>query len=181
MEAKRLSPSQFLRLIDISLNFQWMLDFQSLSPVLWNRIAWAAEPGGLGGCSPPVFAKFSQNLPFLPQILAFLCLQSPHVPVSPRTFKFTPPSMNRLGVSLSINNQFLPTKMPEFIGLSGISLPCDKNIRAFYLSSIWNGIKNLHSFIIYRGMHTFLLKHVEMQTFTSLCKDIRNGVVALIT
>ena len=49
--------------------------------------------GGGGGCSPPVFAKFLQNLPFLPQALAFLCLQPPHVPVSPCTFKFTPPSM----------------------------------------------------------------------------------------
>ena len=50
--------------------------------------------GGLGwAVAPPVFAKFVQNLPFLPQILAFLCLQPPHVPVSPRTFKFTPPSM----------------------------------------------------------------------------------------
>ena len=49
---------------------------------------------GWGGCSPPpVFAKFLQNLPFLPQILAFLCLQPSHVPVSLRTFKFTPPSM----------------------------------------------------------------------------------------
>ena len=47
---------------------------------------------GLGGCSPPVFAKFLQNLSLLPQILAFLCLQPPHIPVSPRTFKFTPPS-----------------------------------------------------------------------------------------
>ena len=62
-------------------------------PVESVTSAWAAEPGGLGGCSPPGFAKFSQNLPFLPQILAFLCLQSPHVPVSPHTFKFTPPSM----------------------------------------------------------------------------------------
>ena len=54
--------------------------------------------GGAVAPPPPVFAKFSQNLPFLPQILAFLCLQSPHVPVSPRTFKFTPPSMrNALG------------------------------------------------------------------------------------
>ena len=50
-----------------------------------------AEGAG-GAVAPPVFAKFSQNLPFLPQILAFLCLQPPHVPVSPRTFKFTPPS-----------------------------------------------------------------------------------------
>ena len=49
--------------------------------------------GGWGAVAPPVFAKFLQNLPFLPQILAFLCLQPPHVPVSPRTFKFTPPSM----------------------------------------------------------------------------------------
>ena len=48
---------------------------------------------GAGGLAPPVFAKFVQNLPFLPQILAFLCLQPPHVPVSPLTFKFTPPSM----------------------------------------------------------------------------------------
>ena len=50
-------------------------------------LTWALEPGGgggLGGCSsPPAFAKFFQNLPFLPQILAFLCLQLPHVPVSP--------------------------------------------------------------------------------------------------
>ena len=53
---------------------------------------WTAEPGG--AVAPPVFAKFLQNIPFLPQILAFLCLQPPHVPVSPRTFKFTPPSMN---------------------------------------------------------------------------------------
>ena len=55
-----------------------------------------AEPGGLGGggaVAPPVFAKCLQNLPFLPQILAFLCLQPPHIPVSRRTFKFTPPSM----------------------------------------------------------------------------------------
>ena len=43
-------------------------------------MAEAAEPRGWGG---PVFAKFLQNLPFLPQILAFLCLQPPHVPVSP--------------------------------------------------------------------------------------------------
>ena len=48
---------------------------------------------GAGGLAPPVFAKFVQNLPFLPQILAFPCLQPPHVPVSPLTFKFTPPSM----------------------------------------------------------------------------------------
>ena len=52
---------------------------------------------GAGGCSPPVFAKFLQNLPFLPQILAFLCLQPPHVPVSPRTFKFTPSSVSTPG------------------------------------------------------------------------------------
>ena len=62
----------------------------------FNLQSWAAEPGGLGGCSPPVFAKFSQNLPFLPQILAFLCPQPPHVPVSPRAFKFTPPSVTVL-------------------------------------------------------------------------------------
>ena len=37
---------------------------------------------GWGARPPPVFAKFVQNLPFLPQILAFLCLQRPHVPVS---------------------------------------------------------------------------------------------------
>ena len=43
--------------------------------------------------SPKVFAKFLENLPFLPQILGFLCLQPPHVPVSPHTFKFTLPSM----------------------------------------------------------------------------------------
>ena len=31
---------------------------------------------GAGGASPPVFAKFVQNLPFLPQILAFLQAQT---------------------------------------------------------------------------------------------------------
>ena len=36
--------------------------------------------GGAGGgaSASQVFAKFLQNLPFLPQILAFLCLQPPH-------------------------------------------------------------------------------------------------------
>ena len=51
------------------------------------------EVGGLGGFSPPVFAKFSQNLPFSPQILAILCLQLPHFSVSPCTFEFTPTSI----------------------------------------------------------------------------------------
>ena len=37
--------------------------------------------GGLGAPSA-VFAKFLQNLPFLPQFLAF---PAPHVPVSPLT------------------------------------------------------------------------------------------------
>ena len=56
---------------------------------------WTVEPGGCTPLSPPVFAKFLQNLPLLQQVLAFLCLQPqlPHVPASPRTFKFTPPSM----------------------------------------------------------------------------------------
>ena len=49
--------------------------------------AWTVKAGG-GGCSLPVFAKFLQNLPSLPQILVFLCLQPPHVPVSPYAFKF---------------------------------------------------------------------------------------------
>ena len=67
--------------------------FLNFFPVLVTDFPWATEPGGMGGCSPPVFATFLQNLPFLPQILAFLCLQPPHVPVSPRTLKFTPPSL----------------------------------------------------------------------------------------
>ena len=54
---------------------------------------WSGGGGLVGTVVPLVFAKFLQNLPFLPQILAFLCLQPPHIPVSPRTFKFTPPSM----------------------------------------------------------------------------------------
>ena len=49
--------------------------------------------GRAGGLAPPVFAKFVENLPFLPQSLAFLCLQPPHDPVSPLTLKFTLPSM----------------------------------------------------------------------------------------
>ena len=48
--------------------------------------------GGAGGAG----GGGTQNLPFLPQILAFLCLQPPHVPVSPRTFKFTPPSVENV-------------------------------------------------------------------------------------
>ena len=59
------------------------------------------EARGAGwAVAPPVFAKFLQNLPFLPQILAFLCLQPPHVPVSPRTFKFTRPSLKSMICSL---------------------------------------------------------------------------------
>ena len=43
----------------------------------WSR----GGGGGAGvGAVAPDFAKFLQNLPFLPQILAFLCLQPPHVP-----------------------------------------------------------------------------------------------------
>ena len=49
--------------------------------------------GGWGGCSSPSFCQIFAKSSFLSQILAFLCLQPPHVPVSPRTFKFTPPSM----------------------------------------------------------------------------------------
>ena len=64
--------------------------------------------GGLGGCSPPFFAKFLQNLPFLSQILAFLCLQPPHVPFSPRTFKFTPPSMEQ-----QLNNFLKDSENPK--------------------------------------------------------------------
>ena len=59
-----------------------------------------ARGAGGGAVAPPVFAKFLQNLPFLPQILAFLCLQHPHVPVSPSTFKFAPPSMSLVQTTL---------------------------------------------------------------------------------
>ena len=59
---------------------------QQLGKVIQQATSWTA---GLGG-----FAKFLQNLTFFPQILAFLCLQPPHVPVSLRTFKFTPPFLN---------------------------------------------------------------------------------------
>ena len=60
--------------------------------ISYGLLAWVVEPGG-GAVAPSVFAKFLQNHPFLPQILAFLCLHPPHVPVSPCTFKFKPPSM----------------------------------------------------------------------------------------
>ena len=53
-----------------------------------------------GGCIPPSVCQIFAKLPFLPQILAFLCLQPPHVPVSPHTFKFTPPSMDLIDVRL---------------------------------------------------------------------------------
>ena len=49
--------------------------------------------GRTGGFSPPVFAKFLQNLPFSPQILEILCLPPPYSSDSPRTFKFTPTSL----------------------------------------------------------------------------------------
>ena len=38
--------------------------------------------GGWGAIAPS-FCQIFENLPLLPQILAFLCLQPPHVPVSP--------------------------------------------------------------------------------------------------
>ena len=37
---------------------------------------------GAGGLAPS-FCQICAKSPFLPQILAFLCLQPPHVPVSP--------------------------------------------------------------------------------------------------
>ena len=37
---------------------------------------------GAGGVAPS-FCQVCAKSPFLPQILAFLCLQPPHVPVSP--------------------------------------------------------------------------------------------------
>ena len=52
----------------------------------WRSRGWWGGGGGGGGAvavAPSVLAKFLQNLPFLPQIVAFLCLQPPHVPVSP--------------------------------------------------------------------------------------------------
>ena len=91
---------------------------------------------------------------------------------------------NSVGVRLSIGSHFLLTnKMPEFIGLSEItSLPCDKNILTFIFQVFGMASRTCihHPSIIFRGVHTFLLKHVEMQKFTSLCKDIRNGAVSLI-
>ena len=45
--------------------------------------------GAWGAVALPVFAKFLQNLPFLPQILAFLCLQ-------PLTFQSAPALSNSL-------------------------------------------------------------------------------------
>ena len=41
--------------------------------------------GGRGAVAPPPpsFCQIMAKSPFLPQILAFLCLQPPHVPVSP--------------------------------------------------------------------------------------------------
>ena len=41
--------------------------------------------GGAVGASPPPpsFCQICAKSPFLPHILAFLCLQPPHVPVSP--------------------------------------------------------------------------------------------------
>ena len=73
--------------------------------------SWTAERGGWGrgGTSSPVFAKFLQNLLFLPQILAFLCLQPPHVPVSPRTFKFTPPSLRIMATISKLSPQIFET------------------------------------------------------------------------
>ena len=38
---------------------------------------------GAGGLAPPSFCQICTKSPFLPQILAFLCLQPPHIPVSP--------------------------------------------------------------------------------------------------
>ena len=62
-------------------------------------------------------AKFLQNLPFLPQILAFLCLKPPDVPVSPHTFKFTPPAM----ITTYINKVFLSLTFPLVLFLSTTS------------------------------------------------------------
>ena len=54
-----------------------------------------AELGQLGGCTPPppVFCQIFCNIPLFYVKFWHFYAYSPHVPVSPRTFKFTPPSM----------------------------------------------------------------------------------------
>ena len=55
---------------------------------------WATESGGGGGgggCSPQFLPHLCKISLFFSQILAFLCLQPPHISV-----KFTPPSMGTM-------------------------------------------------------------------------------------
>ena len=47
------------------------------------QLIMGSRAGGEGGCSPQFLPNFWKISLFLPQILAFLCLQPPHVPVSP--------------------------------------------------------------------------------------------------
>ena len=89
-----------------------------------GKLKFILMDGGAGrsGCSPSVLPNFCKA-PFLPQILAFLCLQPPHVPVSPRTFKFPPPFLILVKISSAPGKEiqtlftFLTTE-----NLSG--LPC---------------------------------------------------------
>ena len=81
--------TSYFRIRDDAIKFY--LNFKRFLPIVY--IGGAA--GGLGGYSPPpqFMPNFCKIFLFLPQILAFLCLQPPHIPVSPRTSKFTPPPM----------------------------------------------------------------------------------------
>ena len=56
---------------------------KSIFQLMMGSRAW----GRGGRLQPPVFAKFLENLPFLPQILAFLCLQPPSHSSQPPHFQ----------------------------------------------------------------------------------------------
>ena len=57
--------------------------------VRWSWDGW----GAVAPPPPPVFAKFFAKSPFFAPNFGISMPTVPHVPVSPRTFKFTPPSM----------------------------------------------------------------------------------------
>ena len=142
---------------------EYILMTDILEGIRWNLIEQfiIAQPqphrrrSRVGGCSPPVFAKFLQNLPFLPQILAFLCLQPPHVPVSPHTFKFTPPSMTGDLMHQSIPSTNIPPGRPGVLHSTAAPGP------GFILDDLPPGPGFLH-------IHKITFSTVKKYTFTQL-------------
>ena len=71
----------------------WNRESKIDDPVIISH-RWQSQGGG-GGAVAPIFCQIFAKSPFFASNfgISMLTAPPPHIPVSPRTFKFTPPSM----------------------------------------------------------------------------------------